>query len=239
MKASQYVRDPAKVYSAIQLVGDQIVAVKPIKMQIPARFPQRDLAGFDSDPWVVGIYALIVEDKYYATSVLCAPVRVEPTLVNKVVVDDVEYMELSFEPGALVCRNINLVKIDNLMYRINDELVFKGRVPWYLTYEQLGNIFETSKRHAGVTIGSNAAVFQVIASTINRSPDDPKTYYRQVLTGRADLDRVKPTVIPLRAVSYGATNAIAKILGSYFDENITSALVYPSERVEHIESLLR
>ena len=48
-----------------------------------------------------------------------------------------------------------------------------------------------------------------------------------------------PALIPFRSVTYGATNTTAKLMGAYFDEGLTSALVNPSQRTEKIEELLR
>ncbi|MNJ68815.1 hypothetical protein D3C77_650980 [compost metagenome] len=54
-----------------------------------------------------------------------------------------------------------------------------------------------------------------------------------------DIRYTPPTIIPLRNVSYGATNTIAKLTGSRFDEGMTSAIVNPGDRVERTEMVLR
>lgn len=240
MKSSQFIRDASKVYAVLkETEQEELIATKPIKVYIPARYPEHDLAIFENEITFLGVCAFVVDDKYYGVSVVPAMMRSEPTLVNTVNIDDVDYIEMTYDPGALVIANLKLVKIDNLMYRIYDELVAKGRVPWYLGYEDLGKLFEHSKYHAGVRIGSNPAVFEMIVAAICRNPDDVKQYYRQSVRSREDLALRPPTIIPLRAVSYGATNTIAKLMGSHFNENVTSALVSPGERVERVERLLR
>lgn len=240
MKSSQFVRDPAKVYAVLKETDDnEMVALKSLKVYIPARYPEHDLAIFEDEITVLGICAFVVDDRYYAVSRVPAMMRTEPTLVNTVNIDDVDYIEMTYEPGARVIANLNLVKVDSLMYKIYDEMVAKGRVPWYLGYEDLGKLFEHSEYYSGVRVGSNPAVFEMIVAAICRNPDDVKQYYRQSLKSREDLVSRPPTIIPLRAVSYGATNAIAKLMGSHFNENVTSALVSSGERVEKVERLLR
>lgn len=240
MKSSQFTRDAARVHKALEETAERsIVALKPVKMYIPARFPQRDLAIFEDEITLVGICAITLDDTYFMSAMICAPIRTEPTLVNTVVIDDVEYLELQYEPGDRVIASLDLVKIDNLMYRIYDEIIAKGRVPWYIGYDELGRLFDTAKKHAGVTVGSTPAVMEIIVSTIARDPNDLRRYYRQVVQTKEEITQNPPTIIPLRNVSYGATNTIAKITGSRFDEGMTSAIVNPGDRVERTEQILR
>lgn len=240
MKSSQFIRDAARVHKALDITADKsVVCNKPVKMYIPARFPQRDLAVFEDEITLVGICAIVLEDKYYMSSMICAPYRTEPTLVNTVVIDDVEYLELQYEPGDRVLSTLHLVKIDNLLYRIYDEIIAKGRVPWYISYDDLGKLFDSSKKHAGVTVGMTPATLGIIVSAICRDPNDLKRYYRQVVETKEEISQNPPTIIPLRNVSYGATNVIAKITGSRGDEGMTSAIVNPGDRVERTEKILR
>jgi len=243
MKSIEFTRDADRVYKAFTATdNNELVALREMKVMIPARFPQRDLANFEEETSFVGIAAFIVEEggkKYYGLSCVPAYMRSEPSLVNTVNVDDVDYIEMTYEPGALIVANLNLVKIDNLMYRIYDELIAKGRVPWYMSYADLGQLFANAPYHAGVKVGANPAIMEMIVAAICRNPDDVKQYYRQSMTNLNDIESRPPTVIPLREVSYGATNAIAKLMGPYFDDNVTSTLVSPGERVERVERLLR
>ncbi len=154
-------------------------------------------------------------------------------------VDEVEYIEMQYEPGDRVIASDQLVMIDNLLYRIYDELVAKGRVPWYLTYRELGAMFSTSLKHAGVRVGKVPTVMEIITAAICRDPSDLRRYYRQAVETYEDIEHNPPTIIPLRNVSYGATNTIAKLSGSRFDEGMTSAIVNPGTRVERTERILR
>lgn len=240
IKSSKFIRDAAKVHKAIEKTAEgSFVALKPVKVYIPARFPQRDLATFEEEITFVGICAIVVDDTYYAASKICAPFRSEPTLVSTLVIDDVEYIEMHYEKGDRVICSEDLVKIDNLLYRIYDEIIAKGRVPWYMSYQEIGGLFGTSLKHAGVRVGKTPTVMEIIASAICRDSADLRRYYRQVAETYEDVSTNPPTVIPLRNVSYGATNTIAKLSGSRFDEGMTSAIVNPGDRVERTERVLR
>ncbi len=240
MQSQQFIRDAARVRSAWKVTTkDEMVAVYPVKIYIPARYKQSDMAIFENEKSFMGIFAMVVDDSFYGTSLVSSFVRSEPTAINDVVIDDEDYIELYYEPGARIMTNINLPKVDSFLYRISDEFIAKGRVPWFMGYEDLGKLFENSGYYNGRQIGYNPQINEMVAATMCRSPDDIKTYFRQRRSVESIGSDVKPTVIPLRAVSYGATNVIAKLMGPYFDENVTSALVSPGQRVENIERLLR
>jgi hypothetical protein len=125
------------------------------------------------------------------------------------------------------------------VYKIYDEIISKGRVPWYLGYLELWKIFDTALYHAGANIGANQEVTELIISMISRSEKDRNQYYRTTIEDLSQLMVVKPAFIPLRSVQYAATNTTNKLAGSYFGDALVSALVNPADRVERIESLLR
>lgn len=241
LKSSDFIRDPARVHAAVSRTQEgSFVAKRPLKVHIPARFPQRELAIFEDEITFVGYCAIIVDDKYFASSSICAPFRSEPSAVGKVIVDDVEYIEMEYEVGDRVIASENLVMIDNLPYRVYDEMIAKGRIPWYMDpVRGLGRIFESVPKHAGVNLEKTPTVVEMITSTICRDPDDLKRYYRQKMNSYDDIVKNPPVLIPLRNVSYGATNTVAKLLGSHFDEGMTSAIVSPGDRVERTEKILR
>lgn len=237
MDHRNYIHDAEKVKAAlVEMPGNRLVAKKPLKVVIPARFAERGLAFVGINTRIVGIYAIIVDDQYYGVSVACAMMNITPSSTTKVMYDDDEYYEFSFDAGATICPQLNLVKIDTLVYNIYDEIISKGRVPWYLSYELLGSLFDTAKEHAGANIGQQQEVTELMVSIIARDPDNRVMYYRQVA---ASDTKKQPVFIPLRSVAYAATNTLNKLAGSYAKDGMVSALVTPTERVERLEGLLR
>lgn len=241
MDFRQYIHDAPKAHAALRELEDgRLVAKSALKIVVPARFAERGLAYVGIDTQIVAIFAIIVEDHYYGVSIANAMMRITPSSTNKVMYDDDEYYEFSFDAGATVCPSLQLVKIDTLVYNIYDEILAKGRVPWYLSrdqedYELMGKLFETAKEHANANIGQQQEVVELMVSLIARDPDNRTKYYRQVL---ATDPKKKPAFIPLRSVAYAATNTLNKLAGSYAKDGMVSALVSPTERVERLESLL-
>lgn len=240
MNPKALIRDASRVHACLRELPDgRLVALKNVKIYVPVRFAERGLASIGIETHIVGIYAIVAEDLYYGVSMVNAMQRIEPTSTVKVQMDDDEYYQFSFEPGATVVSTVQLVKTDTLVYKIYDEIISKGRVPWYLGYPELGKLFDTAQYHAGANIGQNHEVTELIVSMIARDPQNRARYYRQLVKSEADVKLTPPAFIPLRSVTYAATNTTNKLAGSYFKEGLTSALVNPADRVERIEELLR
>ncbi len=238
MDISQLRHDPFKVKTNLREVNNQLVTVKGCKIYIPVRFEERGLASVSVETYIVGIYAMVFDD-CYSVSLINAMQRIKPSFTNKVVIDGDEYYEFVFSPGAVVIETLDLVQMKPLVYLVYSEIVSKARVPWYLGYRQLAHLFDSARQFAGVNIGTDHEVTELIISMITRNPQDRVQYYRQTVTSEEQLETVQPAFVPLKSVAYSATNTLNKIAGSYMNDGIVSALVSPSERVERIESLLR
>lgn len=233
-------RNPAKIHEALtQLPDGRVIALKACKIYSPQRYAERNLSYIGAEVYILGIFGITVDDKYLGVSLLNTMVPIEPSVINKVKIDDDDYFEFVFQPGATVFKTVELMRTDTLVYRIYDEFIAKGYVPWYMDYEDLGRIFDSSKEFAGANIGQNPEVTQLIASIVARDAKDRTKYYRTVIKDRKDLREIRPVFVPLKSVQYSATNTTTKLGGSYFQQGVVSALINPSTRVERLESILR
>lgn len=240
MDASKFKRDASRVHAALKSPGDgSVVAIKPVWIYIPARFAESQMAILGADTWISGIFCIAVEGQFYGVSTANAMMQISPTTVSNVRFGDDEYLEFYFEPGSRVIVNDQLVKNNSFIYSIYSELLAKGHVPWFLGYEDLGRIFQTSHHHTGTWVGANDQILEMIVASLARDRDNRMTYYRHTVDSKQALVTRPPVVIPLRSVTYGATNTTAKLMGSYMEEGLVSAIVNPAEKVEPIEALLR
>jgi hypothetical protein len=239
MDIKTLVRDSAKVFSALQELDDNsVIAKQECSIYIPARFAERSLAELGVENYITGICAIVV-DGFYAVMNVCAMIKIEPSRTFKIKIKGDDYYEFQFDKGNKVIVTTELVKLDTLVYRIYDEIISKGRVPWYLDYNDLGKIFDTAKLHAGANIGQNSEVTELIVSLIARDRKDKTIYYRTAINSIDDVKRNPPAYIPLKSVIFAATNTTNKLAGSYFATSTVSALVSPASRTERIEHILR
>ncbi len=240
MDIKKLVRDPEKVKEClVELPDGRLITKKEIKIQIPTRFVERDLAYIGLDNNIIGIYAIILDDTYYGVSTINAMINIDPSTINRIKINEDQYFEFVFNPGSTVFKSVNLVKTDILTYKIYDEIFSNGNIPWYINYEDLGKMFDSAKYHAGANIGENKEVTELIASLLARDPTDRTKYYRTVLESTSDLKKKDPVFIGLKSVVYSATNTTNRLGGSYMSSGIVASLVNVSSREERIESILR
>lgn len=234
-------RDPVRVRAALRNAGDEtIVTPKGCKIVIPERYVDKGLAEISSDVRILGIFAIIVDDEYYAVSNAITMVRLKSSTISTVKIDGDNHLEFKFDPGSVVIADTQVVVNDQLLFKVFDEFIAKGKVPWFMDYRNdLTALFDSAKRYAGRDFGHNHVILEIIAAAITRMEKDLNVYYRYGLKSPADLVKVAPVTIPLRSVSHGATNTPTKLIGSYFGDGLTSALVTPSDRIEKIEEILR
>lgn len=239
MDYKSLIRDSKKILECLHELKDgSVVCSKEVKIYIPARYKERNLAYVGSENHILGVYAITIEDKYYGVSLINAMISIDPTTTNKLKIKEDEYIEFVFSAGSTVFKSLQLVKTNTIPYLIFDEFFSKGYIPWFIGYEELGKIFDSSKKHAGANVGTNQEVTQLIASLVARDDKDRTKYYRSTIDKYSDLINKPPVFIPLRSVEYAATNTTNKLGGSYMSIGITSALINPSERKERIEDLL-
>jgi len=237
---SRYIRDADKIYSEyLELIDEKVIVKKPVKVHVPARFVQQGLAYFENESATMGIFCVIGDDTHYAVSLVPSMIQMEPSRINAITVDDQQYLELSFDVGAALITNTNLVVDDANPYRISDELISKGRIPWYVNPNDALRLFSETRYYCKFTTGKTRALAELVVANVYRSENDPKVFLREVVTSQEDIEVMKPTIIPLRAVAFGASNTIAKLLGNFFSENLTSAMISDPGRVERVEALLR
>ncbi len=240
MDISKLTRNKAAVFGNLVEREDlSVVSKKGCKIYIPTRYEERDLATVGLETRSIGIFGMVLDDKEYAVCSVNAMIGLEPSSTSKIRINEDEYFEFVFGPGAVVFKSTELMKNDSVLYRIYNEIFSKGNVPWYLGYEDLSRIFETAQHHAGANIGQTQEVIDLLVSLISRNKEDRTQYYRTFITERSDLLKHPPAFIALKSVTYASTNTTNKIAGSYFSTGVSAALVYPAERTEAIESILR
>jgi hypothetical protein len=234
------IHDEKRVHACLHETPEgSLIALKPMYVQIPVRFSERMLAYVGKTATIIGICAFVTADGFYGVSLINAMFNLKPSKTEIISIDGVGYYNFHFDAGDTVLEFTDLVKNDKLVFRIYDELMSKGNVPWYIDYLGMGSLFDTANKHAGAPIGEEQEVTQLLASMLSRDNTNRKIYYRQTLKSMDDLKVKRPAFISLRSIQFSATNTVDKLAGSYFTVGLTSALVSPTTRVENIDNILR
>ena len=239
MDVSKLVRNKSCISCLKELDDGRVVTSKECKIQIPARYIDRNMAYVGIDNVIIGYYAFIVEDSQYAVCKVPALMELDPYETVRVNIKGTEYIQFNFLPGNTVFKTLNLVKEGVLVYSAYEEFNSKGKIPWFFSPDDLCGLYDLASKHAGTSIGSNRAVTEIIASLETRDPGNRTVYYRSTITSLKDFETRPPVYVGLKNVMYGASNTVQRLVGAYLEEGVKASLIYPSERVEQIEELLR
>jgi hypothetical protein len=235
-----FTRDPDRIRNNLEVMSDTSICCKQAcRIVIPARYQERTLATLGSDIYILGVWAMVMDGNVYGISMTNAMMQIDPVSIQTIKMDEDEYLEFSFDPGSRVFVTMSLLKNKVVTYRIFDEFLSKGNVPWFIEYEDLAHLFQSAPYHAGKQIGGDPAIYEMIVATIAREHENRRVYFRHVAQDRKSQITMKPDIVPFRSVIYNATNTTAALLGSYASDGLVSALVHPATRTEKIEEILR
>lgn len=236
----KYIRKPEVVLQHLKTTSTgQVITQKACKIQVPARFMDVGLGQIGSETYVMGYFALILDTHEYAVCSIAAIVELNPFKTITVMIDDILYYEFYFEPGDVVIKTTDVVRRSNLMYNIFDEFIFKGKVPWYLEYEDLGKLFDTAKSHGDSNVGESLETIEFITSIISRHIDDRTQPVRLAVKEYKDITKDSVQYVGMNSVFYSVNSTMNRLTGSYFNDGIVSSMVIPTDKVSTIESILR
>ena len=237
---AKYRRNVSAVHATLkENQAGQVLTKVPCKIQVPVRFSEIGLGQIGIDTFTYGLLAIILETGEYAVLNVNALLQLDPYKQSIVTIDEVDYHEFYFDAGSVVIKTTDLVKNEALLFNVFDEFIFKGKVPWYTEYEDLGKLFDTAAYHAGSRVAQNPEVIEFIASMVSRSKDDRTKYIRETARGLADFTLSNIDYVPLKSVFYAVKSTVNKLTGSYFADGVTSALVSPTTQIDKIERILR
>jgi hypothetical protein len=233
-------RNPVSVLSNLVTSENGTVLTKvPCKIQIPSRFIDIDLAQIGTTTMVLGCFALILENGDYSVCSINTFVELVPFKTLTTVVNEVDYHEFYFEANSVVIKSSDLVRRNVIMYDIFNEFMFRGKIPWYIEYDDLGKLFDSAKEYGDSPVGTNLEIIEFITAMITRSSADRSKPIRCVATSYADIAQDKISYVPLMSVFYSVNNSVNKLAGAYFNDGVISALVQPASKVGTVEQILR
>lgn len=232
-------RNPEKVLAALQdLPNGRVIAKKKLTITFPVRFRDINLAVIGKVSFVYGLFAILVDDEYALLN-LNGYIELGEAAIKIEQVGEVEYYTFTYDPGETVILTKDIIARSSLIFTAIDEFVFKGKVPWYVGYEDMGKIFETAQSYAGSRARIIPSMMEFFAAYTARQKEDRVRFIREGAKTRSDFTPDKIRWVPLRSVFYSAPGTVNKLAGAYFQDGIVSALVNPSTQVESVESVLR
>ena len=238
LQINKAVRNTKKIMDKVKVSKEITTALDDLYVIFPERYINRKLAFIDSEISVLSIYAIMDNKNNYA--VVNAPIfqTLSPANINTVEVNGDKYKVLEFFKGGVMIPNNTCIIRAEFLYDIFDEFFIKGYIPWFLSYEDISNIFERAQEYSGSNIGSNPLIFEILTSVISRSPRNKKIYMRHLLT-EANKHKLTPVYVGLNNPYYSFDNTGAKLMGSRFTAGLNVAIVEPETKTSATSEILR
>ena len=155
------------------------------------------------------------------------------------IVDNMRYKVFTYQKGDVYMDNINLVRNKVLGFAIFNELIFKAKVPFYLTYPYVTTFMDSSEHTANANKGVDEAVLELICAEVARDPNDLSVHYRETIRSKADLVEKRPQYVSLRFVPLNVNSTTSLLGGPYFQSGLTGALVHDRKENELMEDIFR
>ena len=236
---SEYKRDPEAIKAAI--VKDSsgaYITKKECSIYIPKRYVDRGLILLGEENYFVGVFAIVVE-KSYSVSMVNAMINIGNPQLSVVTIDEMEYYKADFDKNTIIFKKNKVLTNNKIPFKLFNDMLSRGYVPFYFNYDDLGALLNTSKRYASVGFTENVSVLQLIVSLLSRTGGTTDKFYRQAISSYDDIYKKPPQFVALYNVNYSASNTLSKMTGSYFNDGIVSSLITPTKKMERIEEILR
>ena len=222
-----------RIDSILVKKGSVLSTKEKITILYPSRYVNRKLVEIGSIVKILSVFAIVSTDNKY--SVVSAPILINmtPNNLSEVMIDGVVYNTMEFEAGSVVIPDTNSVKNTNFIYDMFDEFYIKGKVPWFMEYESLSRLLVESKKYTGSSVGDNPLGYEIITAIISKNSKNKKIQYRHT-----DM-KFKPVYTGLNSVYYSYDSTGAKLIGSYFKEGVSSAIVNKENKSTVVTDVLR
>ena len=235
---SKLKRDDNYVKSFLKKVDNFIIVNTDCYVLFPARYENKELALLANTSQVLGVFAIVIGNKYGITKI---PNLVEmvPDEIDQVEINNDIYYRFTFNKGDVLINNINIVKKSDNAYNFFELFILQGKIPWYVEYTDVVEIFKHLEKYTGLKAVKNTLVIETLMGIITKVKNNPEIDYRLAIKKESDLDKISPEYVGLMNVYYSYKSTTNKLLGNYFNQAINSSILYPEKKISDLEQVLR
>jgi hypothetical protein len=211
---------------------DSLIYTKksPLSVYVPKYFKERDFLIIREDVEVLGILKLSINNK---EGVLIFPTMIS-MVPDSVDLED-EYYKLVFNQNNVFIKNHNIIKDTSMFYRLFVTFVSLGKVPEYISYENLPYIFDIIQYITSYSLNSRRTVFELMFGELVRNKDNLFERYRN------SNMKGEYKSISMHDLVHAGKTVTSKLMGGYFRDGLVASLLIENkdEEASPLESLIR
>lgn len=210
------------------------LTAKQLDVYIPMSYQSYKMLKISNTITTLGIFDMSVnEGKETGMLFLPAVIEMSPTEIKEETYNGNNCLHLTFMKGDTFIRTTQVVRNEYIAYIVFTEYLEKGNIPQSLAYNDLAFIFDTIIDVTKSKIRADHSVFEILYSHLTRDKSNVSIPYR--LTPMTK----DPVHIKLKDVPHASMSVTAKLIGSYLNDSINSALINEADNESDIENLLR
>lgn len=235
MDISKLKRAPEVIIKSLVKTNNTLITKTGCVISIPANYTNYSLAILSAEISIVGIYAMIIDD-VYAVSSATGMLTLGSCMIDNVMINDEEYLTLTFQPGDVVIKNTSVVKDKKFVNDIMNYFVDYARIPWFMDMVDHAELFKNTQYFNDLALARNQAILDVITAKLCRSVDNVKVPFRYTIKTDSQV-RSQPNIIPLRDIPNNTASNLARINGSELQLGIKTAMLAEPTRTELLEEI--
>ena len=226
----------AKLMDYMKVIDDTMIFDSELlECYVPTRYAADGVGLCKIQDFVMcfGVFECVVNKKESFGLLLPCMLHMAPSETRRAKIDDIEYIVFEFQRGDKFLTTRTALREDFLAYAMYNEFVTMGRFPKFLKYSTTAFLFDTVEKICGVNLRTPHSVFEMIYAHLARDRNDLTKKYRHT-----DMKEL-PYFLGTKNVSVALDSTSSKLLGSYFNDGLNSALLNPVENQSPLEDLLR
>jgi len=232
-------RNSDLIKSKLKTVGNSIITNVNLSILVYHKFVDKEMTILDNVCKVVGIIAIMDDDNNYAIMTVPGVMSVEPNEIEDIEIDGEHYYKLVIIKGEALISDTTIVKDTGYVYKVFDLLVLKGKVPFFLNYEDMLSLFKNFPEYTGTKIGKDTLPFEIFTAMIARDKNDPTKDFRLTVKTHNDAIKEPPKWVGLMNIYYSFGSTLSKIAGSYFKTGVLVAAVNKNKKQTKLEKILK
>ena len=204
------------------------------KVYIPLRYEVHDLLGIENVIRTLGIFQVEVKGEEVPYNLLLpAILSMKPSATEQRKINDIEYLICSFVAGDIFLESMTIIKQNFVLSKMFIEFIRNGNMPPWLTYDQMGPIFDVAQVMCGASLPVPHAILEMMVSHCSRDPDKLSVKYRYT------NQKKQPVFLGLRDTTNVRDSTTSRLVGSYVMDGINASIVNQSQQRSEVEDLLR
>lgn len=202
-----------------------------LEIIVPDRYIKSGFVRIDSTIDVLGICMVKFSDKHYKLLSIPLMLKIEPFKTEKFKYDDEDYISFKIRKGDIFTNSI-LVQSPDAVKPLFTEFIIKGKVPKFVGYEDLRNIFDSMGEYTGMNIVNDKVAVSMLVASIARTEQDTTLPYRLAEKGNT------LKWVGLASVGQSRPDTFSRITNAYLKDGITASLLDDIDKVNGIEQIL-